>query len=43
MKLKENLEILDKIRICSVCLGDESNYKNKFIDCNECGVSVHEG
>lgn len=40
MNLKE---IVDKIHICSICLGDTSDDVNELIDCDECGISVHEG
>lgn len=40
MKLNK---IVDKIRICSVCLDDANNYENELIDCDECFISVHEG
>ncbi|VVC34294.1 Hypothetical protein CINCED_3A006531 [Cinara cedri] len=36
-------EIVDKIHICSICLGDTSDDVNELIDCDECGISVHEG
>lgn len=36
-------EIVDKIHICSICLGDASDDVNELIDCDECGISVHEG
>lgn len=29
-------------KICSVCLGDKSDEDNEIIDCDSCGVSVHE-
>jgi len=35
-------EIVDNIRICSICLGDASDDANELIDCDECGISVHE-
>ncbi|XP_050540817.1 PHD finger protein 14 isoform X3 [Daktulosphaira vitifoliae] len=41
---KVNLkEIVDKIHICSICLGDASDDVNELIDCDDCGISVHEG
>lgn len=36
-------EIVDTIRICNICLGDESDRDNEIINCDECGISVHEG
>jgi len=35
-------EIIDNIRICSICLGDDSDDLNELIDCDECAISVHE-
>ncbi|XP_022181600.1 PHD finger protein 14-like isoform X2 [Myzus persicae] len=35
-------EIIDTIRICSICLGDASDDLNELIDCDECGITVHE-
>lgn len=35
-------EIVDSIRICSICLGDASDDVNELIDCDECAISVHE-
>ena len=35
-------EIVDNIRICSICLGDASDDANELIDCDECAISVHE-
>lgn len=29
-------------KICSVCLGDQSDEDNEIIECDMCGVSVHE-
>ncbi|XP_060867719.1 PHD finger protein 14 isoform X1 [Metopolophium dirhodum] len=41
---KVNLrEIVNNIHICSICLGDASDDVNELIDCDECGISVHEG
>ncbi|XP_025206271.1 PHD finger protein 14-like [Melanaphis sacchari] len=42
--IKVNIkEIVDTLRICSICLGDVSDDVNELIDCDECGISVHEG
>lgn len=30
------------IKICSVCLGDQSDEDDEIIECDSCGVSVHE-
>ncbi|KAK9512080.1 hypothetical protein O3M35_000588 [Rhynocoris fuscipes] len=32
-----------KIMICTVCLGDRSDATNEIIECDNCGVTVHEG
>lgn len=32
----------DKIRICSVCLGDVSRNFDEIVECDSCGISVHE-
>lgn len=29
--------------ICTVCLGDRSDATNEIIECDSCGVTVHEG
>lgn len=35
--------IIKSTLICSVCLGDNSNDANEIIECDGCGVTVHEG
>ncbi|KPM11627.1 PHD finger protein 2 [Sarcoptes scabiei] len=35
-------ECYRKIRICSVCLGEDSQYDDEIIECDACGISVHE-
>ncbi|XP_077997010.1 PHD finger protein 14-like [Glandiceps talaboti] len=32
-----------KVLICSVCLGDNSDDDDEIIECDSCGVPVHEG
>ncbi|XP_076332725.1 PHD finger protein 14 isoform X4 [Tachypleus tridentatus] len=32
-----------KVLICSVCLGDISQEEDEIVECDFCGVSVHEG
>lgn len=32
-----------QIMICSICLGDRSDALNEIIECDKCGVTVHEG
>lgn len=32
-----------KIMICCVCLGDRSDAHNEIVECDGCGVTVHEG
>lgn len=36
-------EKLNKILICCGCLGDRSDDTNEIVECDGCGVSVHEG
>ncbi|XP_014668986.1 PREDICTED: PHD finger protein 14-like [Priapulus caudatus] len=31
------------VRICAVCLGDISEPSDEIVECDRCGVSVHEG
>lgn len=39
---KENSTLLN-VSICSVCLGDRSDDANEIVECDSCGISVHEG
>lgn len=32
-----------KIMICCICLGDRSDAVNEIVECDGCGVTVHEG
>lgn len=32
-----------KLMICCVCLGDRSDNTNEIVECDGCGVTVHEG
>lgn len=34
---------LNKMLICCGCLGDRSDDINEIVECDGCGVSVHEG
>ena len=34
---------LSKILICCGCLGDRSDDVNEIVECDGCGVTVHEG
>lgn len=34
---------LTKVLICCGCLGDRSDDINEIVECDGCGVSVHEG
>jgi len=34
---------LNKVLICCGCLGDRSDDINEIVECDGCGVSVHEG
>lgn len=29
--------------ICCACLGDRSDHVNEIVECDSCGVTVHEG
>lgn len=31
------------IRICCICLGERSGEEDEIVECDECGISVHEG
>ena len=33
---------LKKILVCSVCLGDVSRNEDEIVECDSCGISVHE-
>lgn len=39
---KDNTTLLN-VSICSVCLGDRSDDTNEIVECDSCGISVHEG
>lgn len=32
-----------KLLICCACLGDRSDAINEIVECDGCGVTVHEG
>lgn len=34
---------MEHILICCVCLGDNSEDSDEIIQCDNCGVTVHEG
>ena len=34
---------MDHILICCVCLGDNSEDADEIIQCDNCGLTVHEG
>ncbi|XP_006005888.1 PHD finger protein 14 isoform X3 [Latimeria chalumnae] len=38
-----NAQKMDHILICCVCLGDNSEDADEIIQCDNCGVTVHEG
>lgn len=42
-KKKFNPKDALNILICSVCLGERSDAANEIIECDNCGVTVHEG
>jgi len=33
----------DSVRVCGCCLGTSSNDANEIVECDSCGISVHEG
>lgn len=39
---KENAKLL-ATPICCCCLGDRSDDSNEIVECDNCGMSVHEG
>jgi len=34
---------LDTVKICGCCLGQNSSDANEIVECDGCGISVHEG
>lgn len=36
-------EVIKYVMICCVCLGDRSDDTNEIIECDGCGITVHEG
>ncbi|XP_065568633.1 PHD finger protein 14-like [Artemia franciscana] len=46
-QMKENSEKLKKIvaeqMVCSICLSGQANMENEVIECDGCGILVHEG
>ncbi|XP_029444830.1 PHD finger protein 14 isoform X8 [Rhinatrema bivittatum] len=40
---KWNSQKMDHILICCVCLGDNSEDADEIIQCDNCGITVHEG
>uniref|UniRef100_A0A8D8SDC7 PHD finger protein 14 n=1 Tax=Cacopsylla melanoneura TaxID=428564 RepID=A0A8D8SDC7_9HEMI len=45
-QLKEQLDDISKfskILVCCVCLGERSDDVNEIVECDSCGVTVHEG
>lgn len=32
-----------KILVCNICLGDRSAESDEIVECDSCGVTVHEG
>ncbi|KAI5728993.1 hypothetical protein M8J77_023996 [Diaphorina citri] len=45
-QLKDQLEDFSKfskILVCCVCLGERSDDVNEIVECDSCGVTVHEG
>lgn len=40
---EKDSKTLLNVSICSVCLGDRSDDTNEIVECDNCGISVHEG
>ncbi|XP_065206479.1 PHD finger protein 14 isoform X2 [Planococcus citri] len=38
-----NEDIIKNTLVCCVCLGDRSDDSNEIIECDGCGITVHEG
>jgi hypothetical protein len=41
--LQFDLKEAVKVLICCGCLGDRSDDANEIVECDGCGVTVHEG
>lgn len=41
--LGEGKAVIPRKPICCVCLGDRSDDSNEIVECDNCGVTVHEG
>ena len=39
---QSKLNNLKNILVCSVCLGDDSRNDDEIVECDSCGISVHE-
>ncbi|KAI1283824.1 PHD finger protein 14 [Halotydeus destructor] len=42
----DKLDFANKTRqllVCSVCSGDQSNEQDEIVECDSCGITVHEG
>ncbi|EEB14250.1 PHD finger protein, putative [Pediculus humanus corporis] len=37
------LKAAEGVMICCACLGDKSDHINEIVECDSCGVTVHEG
>lgn len=42
-QLEQDLSKYSKILVCCVCLGERSDDVNEIVECDSCGVTVHEG
>uniref|UniRef100_A0A8C4NJS7 PHD finger protein 14 n=1 Tax=Eptatretus burgeri TaxID=7764 RepID=A0A8C4NJS7_EPTBU len=40
---KSSTEKMQELFICSVCLGETSEDSNEIVQCDNCGITVHEG
>lgn len=34
---------MEGVQVCCACLGDRSDHVNEIVECDSCGVTVHEG
>ena len=37
------VDLKQDIKVCGCCLGSSSSDANEIVDCDGCGISVHEG
>ena len=39
---RENGNTLSEVKVCGCCLGSNSSDANEIVECDGCGISVHE-